>query len=232
MDAAPAVAGLDKLLALLHLASPALPVGGFAYSQGLEKAIEDGVVADEGAALRWIGDLLEHVLARAEAPLWLRAYAATRDADDARFATIDRELLAIRETAELRAETRQMAASLQRALAALGLPSAQREIGAYPAAFARACAALDTGAEAGLAAYLWAWLENQVLAVVKCVPLGQQAGQRLLHQLRPAIARTVVRARALDVAGDGRDEVPGAAGIGFAITCAAHETQYSRLFRS
>ena len=186
---------LSTLLSVLQLASPTLPVGGFAYSQGLEQAIEAGAVGDEVAALRWLGDLLEHGLARVEAPLWVCAHHAASAGNSDLLVRIDRELYAIRETAELRAETRQMAASLLRVFPALGFdldaaPIAV-ELRTYPAVFAAACVRLSVGRESGLAAYLWAWLENQVLVVLKCVPLGQMAGQRLLRQLRPVLARAV-----------------------------------------
>ena len=102
-----AAARLRRLLLLLQLASPALPVGGFAYSQGLEKAIEDGLVADAESAGRWIGDLLSLVLARVEAPLWLRAFDACAAGDAAALAQWNDETLALRETAELRAKNRQ-----------------------------------------------------------------------------------------------------------------------------
>ena len=228
MDASAEPDPLRGLLGALHLASPALPVGGFAYSQGLERAVEDRIVVDEATAARWIGDLLEHVLARTEAPLWLRAWEAASAGDAGRFGAIDLELLAIRETAELRAETRQMAIALVRLLPVLGVDSPLPEPKSYPAAYAAACAALGIEASAGLTAYLWAWLENQVLAAVKSVPLGQLAGQRLLAAGKPVLLRAVRRAAAAATT----DAPPAAAGIGFSIACAAHEVQYSRLFRS
>ncbi|MCX8113787.1 MAG: urease accessory protein UreF [Burkholderiaceae bacterium] len=219
-------ARLSTLLGVLHLASPALPVGGFAYSQGLEKAIEDGVVRDAVSAQRWIEDLLRLGLARFEAPLWLRAYDAFARADSGAFAAVNAELLAARETAELRAESRQMGASLLRLFPALGLPAPALDPIAYPAAFAAACAGLGIDREAALTAYLWAWAENQVLAAVKSVPLGQQAGQRMLIALREPLMRAVASAAQL------RDDELGSALVSFAITSARHETQYSRLFRS
>ena len=219
-----------ELLGALHLASPALPVGGFAYSQGLESAIALGLVADEAGAARWIGDLLEHVLARTDAPVWLRAYDAARESDLGALERLDRELFAIRETAELRAETSQMASSLLRVLPALGCPPLPA-LQTYPAAFAAACAALGLAREAGLAAYFWSWLENQVLVVLKCAPLGQLAGQRLLHGAKPALERALAIAAAL-AAEDPDAWPPAACAVAFARACAAHEVQYSRLFRS
>ncbi|GMV58044.1 MAG: hypothetical protein AMXMBFR72_11560 [Betaproteobacteria bacterium] len=217
---------LRTLLGVLHLASPALPVGGFAYSQGLEKAIEDGVVHDTASAQRWIEDLLLLNLARFEAPLWLRAFDAFARSDPSAFAALSSELLAARETAELRAETRQMGASMLRLFPALGLPALAVEPIAYPAAFAAACAGLGIDREAGLAAYLWAWIENQVLAAVKTVPLGQQAGQQILIALREPLVRAVQLAAQL------RDDELGTAPVAFAIMSAQHELQYSRIYRS
>jgi len=219
-------ARLRALLAALHLASPALPVGGFAYSQGLERAIEEGLVADEAGALRWVGDLLLLSLARFEAPLWLRAFDACAAGDASAFARWNDELLAARETAELRAESQQMGASLVRLLPALGVEPPALEPIAYPAAFAAACAALAIDREAGLAAYLWAWAENQVLVAVKSVPLGQQAGQRLLIALHAQLVQ------AITVASELNDDEFGSATVAFALASARHETQYSRLYRS
>jgi urease accessory protein len=219
-------ARLRPLLAALHLASPALPVGGFAYSQGLERAIEDRLVTDEATARRWIGDLLGLSLARFEAPLWLRAFDALAAGDLDALARCNDELLAARETAELRDESRQMGASLLRLLPALGAEPPALEPIAYPAAFAAACVLLGVDREAGLSACLWAWAENQVLVAVKSVPLGQQAGQRLLIALHEPLVRAVATASELP------DEQLGSAAIGFALASARHETQYSRLYRS
>ena len=223
-----AQARLRSLLAVLQLASPALPVGGFAYSQGLEQAIADGLVVDEAGAQRWIADVLALVIARLEAPLWLRAYDAAAVGDAAAFTRWNAELLASRETRELREETRQMGGSLLRAMPALAVvaPCAQRQGLSYPAAFAWCCAQLGVDREAGLAAYVWAWFENQVLVAVKTVPLGQMAGQRLLLAGHETIAQAVQTAMALP------DDEMGACAIGYAIESARHETLYSRLFRS
>lgn len=218
--------GVRRLLALLQLASPGLPVGGFAYSQGLEKAIEDGAVHDASSARRWVEDLLTLSLARFEAPLWLRAWDAWKADDHAAFARWNEECLAARETAELRAETMQMGVSLVRVMPALGIAPPTCSPIAFPMAFAAACAALDIDREAGLAAYLWAWAENQVLVAVKSVPLGQMAGQTLLADLHGALDRAIRGAAACD------DESLGSASLRHAIVSARHESMYSRLYRS
>jgi urease accessory protein len=213
------------LLALLQLASPALPVGGFAYSQGLETAIAEGIVTDAASAGRWIEEALTLSLARLEAPLWLRAYDAAAAHDDAELARWAAEALAVRETAELRAESVQMGSSLLRVLPALALPAPPMAL-PYSSAFAWACAAAGIERATGLGAYLWTWAENQVLVAVKSVPLGQQAGQTLLARLRPAIATAVATAARL-----GDDEI-GSCALGLALASARHEIQYTRLYRS
>jgi urease accessory protein len=217
---------LKALIAALHLASPALPVGGFAYSQGLEMAIADRLVRDAPTAQRWIEDLLIHVVARFEAPLWLRAFDAQAGADPARLRAINSELLAARETAELRAESQQMGASLLRLFGVFDLRAPELDPVAYPVAFAAACAALGVDREAGLVAYLWSWSENQVLAVVKTLPLGQQAGQSMLADLHARIVEAARSAATL------RDAELGTAAVAFAICSARHEALYSRLYRS
>jgi urease accessory protein len=217
---------LFRLLALLQLASPGLPVGGFAYSQGLERAIGDGVVQDAFTAQRWIDDVLTLSIARFEAPLWLRAHDAWRAGDEHALARWNEEFLSARETAELRAETMQMGASLVRLAPALGIAPPTCTPIAFPMAFAAACAALGIEREAGLAAYLWAWAENQVLVAVKSVPLGQMAGQGLLVEIHASLDAAVRTAVTLD------DDELGTAAVHYAITSARHEAMYSRLYRS
>ncbi len=217
---------LRPLLAVLQLASPGLPVGGFAYSQGLEQAIDVGLVHDAATAQQWIDDLLRLSLARLEAPLWLRAFDACARGDTADFARWNDELIAARETAELRAESLQMGASLARLLPALGLPPPPVTPLAFAAGFAAASVGLGIDREAALAAYLWAWAENQVLVAVKTIPLGQQAGQSMLFALHDSLAAAIATAVGLP------DDELGSAAVQAALVSAAHESQYSRLFRS
>jgi urease accessory protein len=214
------------LLALLQLASPALPVGGFAYSQGLESAIDEGHVHDVASAQRWIDDLLTLVIPRLEAPLWLRVHDAALAGDEDAVTRWNRELLATRETAELRAESLQMGASLLRVFPALQLGVPPLDSPTYTAAYAIASARLGIARNEGLTAYLWTWTENQVLVAVKTVPLGQQAGQAMLFGLHATVQRAV------EIADRLTDDELGTAAIGFALRSARHETQYSRLFRS
>jgi urease accessory protein len=109
-----------SLAHLLQLASPVLPVGAYTYSQGLEWAVESGVVSNEAGALTWIGDQLEWNLGRYEAPLPARMMAAWAAGDRLAALALDAEYLATRETSELRAEALQMGYSMKRLLHELG----------------------------------------------------------------------------------------------------------------
>ena len=178
---------LASLVRLLQLASPALPVGAFSYSQGLESAIESGRVHDRASAARWVGDLLGATVARMEAPIILRLAAAWSRGDREAARRWNDELLAGRETSELRAETLQMGYSLRALLRELGFEGvealdAMEEI-AYPTAFAFAANAWEIDPREALAAYLFAWVENQVTAALKAMPLGQtqSAGRSTLE---------------------------------------------------
>ncbi|HRP22342.1 MAG TPA: urease accessory UreF family protein [Thauera sp.] len=230
-----AAAPLLPLLRLLQLASPALPVGAYTYSQGLEWAVESGVVAREADAAAWIGDLLAWSVARFEAPLLAGQLAAWGAGDDAEVLRLNADFLASRETAELRAETVQMGWSLVKLLTELeafaALPGWRARLLAidtpcFPSAWSAAAAAWQVPVAQALAAYLWAWAENQVMAAVKAVPLGQSAGQRLLATLGERIPALVEQALNLPEA-RWSNYTPG-----LAIASSRHETQYTRLFRS
>ena len=218
-------------LRLLQLASQALPIGGFSHSQGLEAAIESGCVHDEATLARWVRDLLEFSVGSFEAPLLLDFAAAWAAGDHAGVADLNARCLAARETSELRAATVQMGYSLRMLIAQLpDFPADRfRAVAAIaepglPCVWTAAAAAWGLSPEEALAAYLWAWAENQVLAAVKAVPLGQSAGQRVLAQAGVAIAAITERPRE---SGPRSNFAPG-----FAILSSQHETQYSRLFRS
>ncbi len=216
---------------LLQLASPALPVGAYTYSQGLEWAVEAGVVRDQKTAEQWIAGLLEQGIGRFEAPLTAclqRAWAAGETGDIER---LNGEFLASRESAELRAETVQMGYSLRRLLHELEdfpLPPAFDALPevAFPTGWALAAAVWEIPLADSLAAYLWSWCENQVMAALKAVPLGQAAGQRVLLVLGGRIPAVVQQALVLPEA-EWSNFAPG-----LALASSRHETQYSRLFRS
>jgi len=218
------------LLHLLQFASPALPVGGYSYSQGLEAALEDRLVTDAASAQSWIARHLHEVVAQWDAPLFWRLLGACAVRDDAAFAFWSECYLASRDTAEFRAETVQMGYSLARLLAELGVgephPALQGGEISLPAAFACAVEGLGIPHEQALLAMLFSWAENQVLVCVKSVPLGQVAGQRLLLALRPAIERAALHARAVP------DETLSNWAPGLSMLSMRHEVQHGRLYRS
>ncbi|HLX81800.1 MAG TPA: urease accessory protein UreF [Burkholderiales bacterium] len=215
-----------NLAKLLQLASPALPVGAYSYSGGLEAAIEDGAVHDAASAEQWIGDVLEFSMARMEGPVLFSLIVAFIEKDFLKLEEKNQFFLAGRETAELRAESVQMGYSLNRLLKDLGLGEVPVEEPSFPAAYAYAAAQWKIEPEAALQAYLWAWLENQVMAAMKAIPLGQTDGQRMLLSLGDRIEGLVKKSMRM------KDEDLGNFAPGLALLSSHHETQYSRLFRS
>ncbi|WP_434715463.1 urease accessory protein UreF [Paraburkholderia sp. A3RO-2L] len=224
---------IAELTALLHLASPALPIGAFSYSQGLEAAIDAGLVANADDAAHWIAGGLASVLAPGELPFIAHQLERWRTHDADTLIEANEEFVASRESAELRRETSQMGWSLRQLCAQLEWGDAARRATlecmtpiAQPTAFAFAAFAHDASADATLAAYAFSWVENQVAAALKAVPLGQVAGQRIVVAMRPAIESAV--ARALATPPDALNTFAPQLGI----LSARHESQYSRLFRS
>jgi urease accessory protein len=215
---------------LLRLASPMLPVGAYAYSQGMEWAVEEGAIADEDSALAWIADLLRFNVGTLEAPVWWRLYRAWQENDVEAVRHWNERFIAIRETAEFRAETLQMGGALKAVLDATreidtGLLD-QIESPAFPTAFSFAAHGLGVPLREGLTGYLWAWAENQVSAAMKLVPLGQSSGQRILVKLIALLPEIADNA-----AGMQEDSLSNFSPA-LAIASSRHETQYTRLFRS
>jgi urease accessory protein len=226
---------LDEITALMQLASPALPIGGYSYSQGLEAAIEAGLVKDASTAEAWIKDVFLGVFARSEAPIWLLSYKAWANKDIDAAVHLNEYFLASRETSELRAETEQMGWSLLQVAQSLGWgnQSLSQLSSIKPlsllTAHAYACVHLNIQSKNGLAAYAFSWIENQVAASLKAIPLGQIAGQQVLTQVRLLVTTMVEDAERR--AKSDLTMVDNYAPM-LAILSSRHETQYSRLFRS
>jgi len=225
-----------SLLHLVWLASPALPVGGFSYSEVLEAAVDAGLAAGETDACHWLLDQLHLGLSRGDLALVARAHSAWRRGDATEAAALNTWVVTTRESFELRQQTEQMGRSLvewmkNRPLDArhadqLRLLASLRPAPTWPVAFA--LAALQAGAPCRdtLLCFAFGWAENMVQAALKSVPLGQAAGQRILSALADAIPDAVDAAIRL---GDAERQVCTPM---LAILSAQHETQYSRLFRS
>jgi len=218
------------LVRLMHLVSPSLPIGGFTYSQGIEWAVEAGWIGSASDLEAWLGGQLRGAVARLDLPLLTRMQDAVAAGDPAALGRWTDWLIAARETAELRAEEANRGRALADLLIALDLPGApawRAELARSQAAgFAFAAAAWGISRREAALGYAWAWLEGLVLAAVKIVPLGQTQGQQVLARLASELPEQVARALALD-----EGEI-GAASPALAIASSAHETQYTRLFRS
>ncbi len=222
--------GDAALLQLIWLASPALPVGGFSYSEGLESAVDCGLVTNEATAANWLADQLHITLARADLAVIAQAVDAARSADTDRLRALDDWVLRTRETGELRQQTQQMGRSLVEWLKSVrpaeGAAAAALGPLTYPVAFAVAAAPTGAAVRAIVLAFAFGWAENMAQAAIKSVPLGQGAGQRILWRLASDMPAAVDHALSL-----GDDERQAFSPM-LAILSARHEHQYSRLFRS
>jgi len=221
---------LTPLVGLLRLVSPALPIGAFAYSRGLEHAVTRGWVHDEATAERWIMGLLSSSLRNLDGPLLVRIERALR-AHDMQAALRWIELSrASRESRELLLEDEQMGRALLRLLADLGVPHAHGLLSTHRhslvAGFAVAGLHHGVAIRDLVAGLFYAACESQTQAAVRLIPLGQTSGQRILSSAMRAIPACVEHALAVD------DDDVGSLAPALALGSAWHETQYSRLFRS
>lgn len=217
-------------LRLMHLVSPTLPLGSFAYSQGLEWAVEDGWVKDEKTLQQWIENLLLTSQTHLDIPLLNRLYQASTAHNRDSFAYWSQYLIASRETRELREEERNRARALTALLPEWGIPVAD---GWLPhlksnllSGYTYVANTWGIPVTEAAEGYLWSWLENTTLAGVKIIPLGQMAGQRILHELIQLIPSQVQIGLLLN------DGDIGLSCPAQAIASSLHETQYTRIYRS
>ena len=221
-----------QLLWLMQLASPALPVGGFSYSEGLEAAVEHGLVHDEATATDWLTDQLHLVQARSELPVVAQAMLAWSQNDMARLQALNDWVLQTRETAEMRLQAEQMGRSLlvwlrnHQAAQESQLQYCEALSPTWALVFALALQTQGIDVKQGLLVCAFAWAENMVQASIKSVPLGQLSGQRILASLSEEIPQAVEHAMLV------KPQQQQSFAPRLAILSARHETQYSRLFRS
>lgn len=217
---------------LLQMTSQAFPIGGYSHSYGLEAAVDSALVRDEASLQQWITGVLSYSIGKYEIPLLHQMSGAWTARDAMALDRLNERFLATRESAEIRGATVQTGFSMKSLLAVLpGLPDFLHdtlqwlEEPSLPCVWSGAAAAWAIHASDSAAAYLWSWAENQVLAGMKTVPIGQSAGQRVLMKIGEHIADIAQREPSID------DALSNFA-PGLAIQCARHETLYSRLFRS
>ena len=219
------ITNATQLLKLLTLSSTALPVGAYCYSQGVESAIEKGMIHDEASSIVYFEEVLEMLLVRFELPVLKHLMHFHNDTEQFEYwAKIYR---ASRESKELLAESQQLAFSLNAWIRdVLKMPVVvKKQLGFVPA-YAQLCGRLELNEADVLTAYTFTVLENQVLGAVKTVPLGQMSGQRILWHLHTLIPAAIEKALQLE------DVQLSSALPQYAMLSMSHETQYSRLFRS
>ncbi len=217
------------LLSLLQLTSPALPVGAYSYSEGLEQLVATGQIQDGDSLHHWLVQELRYGAIRLEAAVLLRAYEATALLDATTLNFWNQWLSAAKETAELQQQSWQMGRSLIRLLTDLqpqALAIACEPPVNYAIALALAAAHWQIPPQATLLGYLHSWAANLITAGVRLVPLGQTVGQKLLLELQPTLEAATTEILTL------QDDDLYSCGWGLALASMAHETQYTRLFRS
>lgn len=219
-----------SLLKLLQLSSPTLPVGAFAYSQGLESAIETSIVNNDKTLRVWLQGVLTHSLQQVDIPLFKRLYLAWQNGTTEEVLQWNQTLRAHRETRELRDEDHHLGLALARLLKDLGIKKAeplyQRDDLCFISLFTLAASEWGITLDKAANGFLWSWLDNQIAAAIKLIPLGQTDGQRITLELLPQLPSVVTQGFTV------LDKDIGASLPMLAILSCQHETQYSRLFRS
>ncbi len=221
----------SHLLSILQLASPALPVGAYSYSEGLEMLVENGTIVNPLHLKDWLKAELLYGAIRLEAGVMVRSQQSAKMGDIESLCRWNLWLSAARETEELRASSWQMGRSLIQLLAKLEpqiIPIANT-VGNpcnYAIAFGIAIAHWQISIKAALLGYLHSWASNLITAGVKLIPLGQTAGQQLLLDLQPLLSAAALEILALE------DDQLACCSWGLSLASMQHETQYTRLFRS
>jgi urease accessory protein len=211
----------QQLLQLLAFMSPAFPVGGFAYSHGLERAIDDGAVASADEVREWIEALLVHGSGWNDAVLFVQAY----DSDEAARTEIDELALGLAASRERALETSDLGQSFAKSVAILSASQAMK-FRTYPVDVAAACGKACIDKRSGLLAYLQAFSNNLIAVAIRLIPLGQTKGLEVMRDLMPVISETTERALMASI-----DDL-GSSTFLSDIASMQHEIQYSRVFRS
>ncbi len=221
---------MHSQLRLQQLVSPALPIGCYAYSQGLEAAIEQAWVYDEDSTKSWLRGILKNAVVYNDLAVFVKIYQASNAHRVDDIIEWNQYILALRETSELYAEDIQVGGALKKLLTDLAFARQdilhQLPMCSYVSAFSLACATWNIPLSVALGGFSYAWVENQIATAIKLVPLGQTSGQRILSQLFDDIAAVVIKSQKIS------DQDIGFSLPAFSIGSSLHETQYTRLFRS
>jgi urease accessory protein len=231
---------LPALYRLQAFLSPAFPIGAFTYSHGLEQVIEQGAVTNAVELTSWLEDILRFGAGRGDAILLKESFRAAEKGDRATICDLRALGLALQPSKERHLESSALGTAFQKAVENSWLPEAEtpaaglfRSMAAadaepwpYPVALGLVAAAHGLPEAAALTAFLHAFAANLISVAVRVVPLGQSDGQKVLAGLEPVIFEV-----AEDAAASSLDDL-GTSTFLADIASMAHETQYSRLFRS
>ncbi|HDZ08213.1 urease accessory protein UreF [Pseudohongiella sp.] len=215
------------LLRLLHLSSAGLPVGAYAFSHGLEYAIEAAWLKSDADIEQWLSAQLRFSLAALDLPVMFRIDQALAASDHDAVRYWNALILASRETRELQLTDTATGLALQKLLPEFDVPiiDMQGPV-SFITAFAQAARHWQIKAEMASLGLCWSWIENQVNAATKLLPMGQTGAQRMMHSLQAQVPAAIA------VAAGVQDDHIGVSLPALSLASMHHETQYSRLFRS
>ncbi|NEP07160.1 MAG: urease accessory protein UreF [Okeania sp. SIO2G4] len=231
--------GENQLLCLLQLASPALPVGAYSYSEGIEVLVTTGKISDYDSLKNWLIDCLKFGSIRLEAALIVRAYLETNSGNLQLLNNWNNWATAVKETEELRLQSLQMGRTLIRLFTNIQ-PDLSTELMSFvqkkletetdfcnfAIAYGLISASWQIEIETAILGYLHSWATNLVNAGVKLIPLGQTVGQKLLWELQNQIVLSAEEILKL------KDDELNSCSWGLSLASMVHEVQYTRLFRS
>ena len=219
----------------MQLCSANLPTGAYAFSQGLETATEEAWLKNVDDTYDWLTLQLRYNLGYTDLPLLIRMLNALQNKDHSALQQLNAIALSLRETKEFRLNDIATGQALMRVLKGLKADEdkvaldeflqSESEI-SFISAFAIASYQWQIKQQDACLGYAWSWLENQVTAATKLVPLGQTESQQLLERLQPSILTVI------ELANDCDDDELGASLPLLSVASCWHEHQYSRLFRS
>jgi urease accessory protein len=238
-----------NILNLLQLASPALPVGAYSYSEGLESLVNDGIITNLIQLENWLVDNLKFGSIQMEAAIMVRAYLAINQEDFTKLIYWQNWANATRDTAELRQQSLQMGRSLIKLFLNLStapvkslnidqdlqsniIDQIRQQIEKdnnfchWAIAYGITAAHWQIDLNTAILGYLHSWLTNLINAGVKLIPLGQTDGQKLLWSMQPTIYQTTQNILELT------DDDLVTCNWGLSLASMTHESQYTRLFRS